>query len=560
MQVRGVATIPLLIAIGLTIGCAAGEARPGMNASSQPAQAPEQRAALFDNLGSHGHPITTSSALAQRYFDQGLIFTYGFNHGEAIRSFREGIRHDPQCAMCYWGVANALGPNINAPMPAEAVPEAYEALQRALELAPQANDAERAYIEALSARYVEKPTADRHALDVAYAEAMRRLAHRYPDDLDAATLFAEALMDTMPWHYWTPEGEPRPGTTEILTTLEYVLERNPNHPGANHFYIHAVEAAHPEKALPAADRLCDLVPGVGHLVHMPAHIYLRVGDYDAASRANERAAKADESYFTQSLSQGLYPALYYPHNIHFLWYSATLEGRDAVAINAARRLVTIIGEEQVRAQPGLELFLPTPLYALTQFGRWDQVLAEPMPAPEFTFHRAMRHYARGMALAAKGNLQGAEGELANLQQLSSNEKIRSLDTEALAFPATRLVQIAQHTLAGELARQGGQHGEAVRHFQMGVDIQDGLPYMEPPYWYVPVRMLLGDALLHAGRPGEAELVYEEDLKRNPRNGWSLFGLRESLRAQAKNGEADEVQGRLERAWSRATVTLTASRF
>ncbi len=560
MQVGWIKTIPVLIAIGVTIGCAAGTAGLERQASSQSVSSPEQTAALFENLGSHHHAITTSSPLAQRYFDQGLIFTYGFNHGEAIRSFRAAARHDPQCAMCYWGVANALGPNINAPMAKEAVPEAYEALQRALALAPHAGEAERAYIEALSTRYVETSVADRHHLDVAYAEAMRRLAHRYPDDLDAATLFAEALMDTMPWDYWTPEGEPRPGTSEILTTLEYVLERNPEHPGANHFYIHAVEAAHPDKALPAADRLRDLVPGVGHLVHMPAHIYLRVGDYDAASRANERAAKADESYFTQSLSQGLYPALYYPHNIHFLWYSATLEGRDAVAINAARRLVTIIRADQVRAQPGLELFLPTPLYALTQFGRWDQVLAEPKPAPEFTFHLAMWHYARGMAFAAEGKSQEAEGELASLGRLSSSEKIRALETDAIAFPATRLVQIAEHTLAGELARKGGRHEEAIRHFQMGVDIQDGLPYMEPPYWYVPVRMLLGDALLKAERPGEAELVYREDLKRNPRNGWSLFGLRESLQAQGKNGEAEEAQKRLQEAWAGATVTLTASRF
>lgn len=560
MHIGWVRTILSLGAMGVILGCTSGGTRLETKTSSQPVEPSAQAAPLFDNLGTHHHAITTASPLAQRYFDQGLIFTYGFNHAEAIRSFREAIRHDPQCAMCYWGVANALGPNINMPMADEAVPEAWEALQRALELAPHAGEAERAYIQALSTRYVEKPVADRHPLDVAYAGAMRKLAHRYPDDLDAATLFAEALMDTMPWHYWTAEGKPRPGTEEIITTLEYVMERNPDHPGANHFYIHAVEAVHPEKGLAAADRLGTLVPGVGHLVHMPAHIYLRVGEYDKASRANERAAKADESYFEQSRAQGLYPAMYYPHNVHFLWYSATLEGRDEVALDAARKLVRIVGTDQVREAPGLQLFLPTPLFALTQFGRWDQVLQQPQPAPEFQFDLAMWHYARGMALAAKDMPAEAEKELAGLQALSQSEAIRSLDTAKLAFPATRLVRIAQHMLEGDLARRAGRHEDAVRHLQMAVDIQDGLPYTEPPYWYVPVRMFLGDALLEAGRPAEAELVYEEDLRRNPRNGWSLFGLRESLRAQGKNAEADDVQQRLQEAWSRATVTLTASRF
>ncbi len=560
MHVRLGGTILLLLAIGMVLGCTAGGATLEKKTSGEHVEAPEQAAPLFDNLGSYHHPITTKAPLAQRYFDQGLIFIYGFNHAEAIRSFREAIRHDPQCAMCYWGVANALGPNINAPMADEAVPEAYEALQRARELAPQASEAERAYIEALSTRYVEKPVADRHALDVAYAAAMRKLAHRDPEDLDAATLFAEALMDTMPWQYWTAEGKPRPGTEEIVTTLEYVLERNPEHPGANHFYIHAVEAAYPEKGLAVADRLGTLVPAVGHLVHMPAHIYLRVGLYDKASRANERAAKADESYFEQSMAQGLYPAMYYPHNVHFLWYSATLEGRDAVAIDAARKLVRIVGPDQVRTTPGLELFLPTPLFALTQFGRWDQVLQEPQPAPELQFHLAMWHYARGTAFAAKGGRAEAEGELASLRGLSSSSKIQALETGAVAFPATRLVQIAAQTLAGELARRGGRHEDAIRHLQMAVNVQDSLPYMEPPYWYVPVRLFLGDALLEAGRPAEAELVYEEDLRRNPRNGWALFGLRQSLQAQGKQEEAAEVQDRLQKAWARATVTLTASRF
>ena len=560
MNVRSIIMIALLTTTWWAMGCTLGEKEVKTQDSSQPAGAKEKTAPLFDNLGTHHRPITTSSPLAQRYLGQGLILTYGFNHAEAIRSFREAARLDPQCAICYWGVALALGPNINAPMVDEAVPEAYGALQQALKRQKYANKVERAYIQALSTRYVERPVADRHALDVAYADAMREVSQQFPDDPDAATLFAESLMDTMPWNYWTGDGDPRPGTTEILDTLESVLARNPNHPGANHLYIHAVETWYPERGVPAADRLRDLVPGVGHLVHMPAHIYLRVGRYDDASLANERAARADESYFTQSRAQGLYPAMYYPHNIHFLWYSASLEGRDTVALDSARKLVTLVGEDQVRAQPGLELFRPTPLFALTQFGRWDQVLDTPQPAPDLKFQLAMWHYARGMALAANGKLEEAKGEQAGLKQLSPSPEIKAYEAVTPPFPARQLLDIAQHVLAGELARHHRQDEDMVKHFRVAVQIQDALPYMEPPYWYIPVRHFLGEALLRVGQPGEAERVYREDLKRNPRNGWSLFGLRESLRAQGKNGEATEVQNRFQDAWARATVELTASRF
>ena len=560
MIVRSVFMIMLLVTTCWGAGCTLEAQGPETQSASPAAMTTEQTAPLFDNLGTYHRPITTHSPLAQRYFDQGMIFTFGFNHAEAIRSFREAGRLDRHCAICSWGVALALGPNINASMADEAVPEAYQALQQALEMAEHASEAEQGYIQALTKRYPERPVGDRHSLDVAYADAMRELAQRYPDDLDAATLYAESLMDTMPWNYWTPEGEPRPGTNEIIETLESVLARNPNHPGANHLYIHAVEAVHPERGVPAADRLRDLVPGVGHLVHMPAHIYLRVGRYDQASLANERAAKADESYFAQSLTQGLYPAMYYPHNIHFLWYSASLEGRDKAALDAARKLVNVVGEDQVRAQAGLEMFRPTPVYALAQFGKWDQLLSEPQPPEDFKFHLAMWHYARGLALAASGKLEEAEGEQAKLKKLSASEHIEALETATLAFPASRLVNIAQHTLAGEIARHRGRHDDMIHHFQAAVEIQDTLPYMEPPYWYVPARQFLGEAWLRTGRPGEAERVYREDLERNPRNGWSLFGLHESLHAQGKGEEAAETQDLFTEAWARATVSLKSSRF
>ena len=518
-----------------------------------------RNAPLYNNLGSQSHPITTSSPQVQRYFDQGLIFTFGFNHAEAERSFREATKLDSSCAICYWGIALALGSNINAPMSDDSVPQAYEAIQKALQLADRASESEQAYIQALSKRYSPEPVADRQPLDLAYANAMREVSQRYPDDLDAATLFAESLMDLMPWNYWTEEGQPKPGTSEVIATLESVLERNPNHPGAIHYYIHAVEASsNPERAEAAADRLRNLVPGAGHLVHMPAHIYLRIGRYHDASVANESAIASDESYLDQSQAQGLYPSLYYPHNIHFLWKAASMEGRSGVAIDAARKLVAKVSPEQVRQFPLTEIFPPTPLFALVRFGKWDEVLSEPQPPEDFHYTRAMWHYARGMALTAKGRLEEAVNEKVSLRSFLNSEKIAALET--VEVPAVRLIQIADHVLAGKIAEQRGQNDEAIAQFKAAVEIQDGLPYMEPPYWYYPVRQEVGAVLLKLDRPGEAEAVYREDLRQHPRNGWSLFGLAQSLHSQGKAGEAAEVQKQFEEAWSQADVRLTASRF
>jgi tetratricopeptide (TPR) repeat protein len=542
------------VAAGLVV---AASLLAGFTHAAEPS--PDRTAPLFQNLGNHHHRITTSSPPAQRYFNQGLILTFAFNHAEAVRSFREAARLDPNCAMCYWGVALALGPNINAPMSADEAREASSAAQQAIRLADRVSEPEKAYIQALATRYETEPSADRTALDNVYAAAMRQLVRRFPDDMDAAALFAEALMDTMPWHYWTEDGQPNPGTLEVLVTLESVMGRAPNHPLALHLYIHAVEASpDPKRGEAAADRLGSLVPGAGHLVHMPAHIYLRVGRYHDAANANERAAMADESYFAQSQMQGLYPAAYYAHNIHFLWQAASLEGRSAAAINAARKLVNVLPAERVREFPGVEQFLPTPLFALVQFRRWEEILSEPRPSDEFAYDRAMWHYARGLALAATGKPDEAREERRSLEQLADSDAMRRLETSLHAFPATRLTQIAGFTLEAELEGRQGRMGERLRHLEAAVAIEDGLPYMEPPYWYYPVRLTLGAALLQSGREQEAEAVFREDLREHPRNGWALYGLARSLEAQGSAKAAVDVRRQFEQVWKYSDVALTGS--
>ena len=521
--------------------------------------AKDRGAPLFDNLGKHHHPITTNSKMAQRYFDQGLILTYAFNHHEAIRSFREAARHDPTCAMAWWGVALAYGPNINAAMTDDVVPKAYEALQKALALAPKASAKEQAYIAALAKRYTDKPVKDRSMLDKAYAEAMGELAQRYPDDLDAATLYAEALMTVTPWDYWTPEGQPKSGTDAVLAALERVLKRDPDHPGANHYYIHAVEASpFPERGLPAAHRLGDVCPGAGHLVHMPSHIFLRVGQYHEASLCNERAIAADESYIAECKVQGFYPAVYYSHNVHFLWYTTSMEGRSADSIRAGRKSAAVLTEKDVHAVPSLQWLKAVPIFALARFGHWDELLREPRPADGALYERAMWHYGRGLAFVRKRQLDDAARELEQLKQIDANPDAKALDMPN--FPGAQLIRIAHALLAAEVEGLRGNRAAQVRGLEEAVRLQDALPYMEPPNWYYPVRQSLGAALLEAGQPAKAEAVYREDLRRHPRNGWSLFGLLQCLRAQGKTEEAAEVQKQFQDAWKYADVTLTASRF
>ena len=514
---------------------------------------------LFDNLGTHHHKITTKVPLAQRYFDQGLRLVYAFNHEEAVRAFKEAARLDPNCAMAYWGVGLALGPNYNLPLDPERNRAAYAATQKAVKFAPKASAAERAYIAALTKRYSLAPDADRKALDQAYADAMREVAHAYPDDTDAATLFAESLMDLRPWALWTLDGQPQPGTLEIVATLEAVLKKDPMHPGANHYYIHAIEASpQPDRGLVAAERLHNLVPGAGHLVHMPSHIYMRTGRYADAADANTQAIKVDEAYIAAVKPAGVYPMMYYPHNIHFFWAAASMEGRSADAIRTARKMTNGVSPEMVKEMDAIEYFVPTALFALARFGKWEEILHEPAPPAGQPYATGIWHYARGLALANTGRLDEAASEqqaVAAAAAAMPPERIIGDNT-----PPAALLHLAAEALAGESAARRGQTDDAVKHLQEAVRAQDALPYTEPPPWYYPVRQSLGAVLLTAGRPADAETVYRDDLQRNPENGWSLYGLWQALRARQAEAEAAAVEERFRKAWARADVALTASRF
>ncbi len=507
---------------------------------------PSGGAPLFEDLGNHQHPITTRSPQAQRYFNQGLILAYGFNHQEAKRSFEEAARLDPDAPMPYWGIALVQGPNINRPMPPEHVPLAWDALQKARARMQNGTAKERAYIEALTRRYSPEVVEDRSSLDRAYAEAMRGVYDRYPDDTDAATLYAEAMMDTMPWNYWTSDLKPRPGTQELLAALERAMEREPYHPGTTHLYIHAVESGpNPERGLAAADRLRNSAPRTGHLIHMPGHIYLRLGMYQLASLANERAVEADEAYIASCRVQGFYPITYYPHNHHFLWYSTMMEGRSADALKAAREITRQLTD----AHPEGERLRPVALFTLVRFGRWDDALREPLPQGSSPYVRGMWHYGRGLAYAARGEHDRASAEANALASLVNSPEGRAME-QPNVFGHSQL-RIAHEVLEGERAGARGQHTEAVQHLQRAVELQDALPYMEPPYWYYPVRQSLGRALLDAGRPRDAEVVFREDLRRHPMNGWALHGLAQSLRAQGKEEVAAEVDRQFRHAWLRA---------
>jgi hypothetical protein len=512
----------------------------------------------LQNLGTHTFPVTTKSKRAQTFVNQGVNLAYGFNHAEAGRAFREAARLDPACAMAYWGQALVLGPNINVPMSPDDEPKAYELAQKAVALKSRASLRERAYIDAVAQRYSGKAE-DRAARDRAYADAMKEVVRRHPADLDAATMYAEALMDLRPWNYWTGDGRPYPGTEVIVATLEKVLGQNPNHPGATHYYIHAVEATkNPERAEAAADRLLKLMPGAGHMVHMPSHIYQRVGRYADAAASNEAAIKADEDYIAQCRAQGIYPLAYYPHNIHFLWYAATAEGRSQVAIDAARKTASRVTDEQLDQVPVLAGFRVVPYYALARFGKWDEVLAEPSPAARHLYLKGTWHYVRGLALLAKGQLAEAEKELAEVRRIAADP---GLDYSLFSpNKAAAIFAAAPEVLAGELAARRKDHDKAIAHLERAVRLEDSLFYTEPEEWHYPARQALGAVLLEAGRAREAETVYWEDLRRHANNGWSLFGLVQALRAQGRQDDAAAVQARFDKAWARADVKLTASRF
>jgi tetratricopeptide (TPR) repeat protein len=514
---------------------------------------------LYTDLGDHHVPITTRVPVAQRYFDQGMRLLYGFNHGEAIRSFNEAARLDSTCAMCHWGTAYAYGPHVKAGMDSAAGIAAYTALHQALARLSHASPRERAYLVALAKRYRVNPPTDRAALDSAYAAGMSDVVKRYPNDLDAATLYAEALMDLRPWNYWDKKtGEPYPGTGEIVAQLERVLRSDLRHPGACHYYIHAVEAVAPEKAVPCAERLAALMPGAGHIVHMPAHIYIRVGRYADAIAANEHAVHADQVFIEGQKPQGLYPLAYYPHNHHFMAFAATLAGKSALAVAAAQRTAATTPVEVAKHVPLLEPYLHYPYLTLVTFGRWDELLAMPLPPVSLAYSRAMAQYARGVALAARGRFAEAQATLDTVQQIAASGT-QGYAAAGWTTPSTNL-QIATHALSGEIAARRGALEEGIAQFREAMKIEDDQLYTEPPDWYYPIRHSLGAVLLRAGRAAEAERQYRDDLKRFPENGWSLFGLAQALRAQGKRVEAADMDARFARAWAGADVTLTASRF
>jgi tetratricopeptide (TPR) repeat protein len=523
-------------------------------------EADKPGAPMFKGLGDHRHPISTKNPQTQALFDQGVNLMFGFNHAEAIRSFREAARLDPDCAMCWWGVAFALGPNINLPMPDDAVAPAWEALKRAKALEAKASPEEHDWIEALATRYTSDAKADRKPLDEAFAQAMGKLWKTYPDDLDAGTFYAEAMMDTQPWDYWEADGvTPKGHALEIVSTLEGIIKRAPNHPGALHLYIHSVEATTtPERAEAAADALEPLMPEAGHVVHMPSHIYYRVGRYADAAHVNELAAKTDEDYIAQCKAQGYYPLGYYGHNIHFLWTSSEMEGRYQMAIDTSRRLMKATDAWNTGKQlPQAELFGFTPVVTLLRFGKWDALLAEPRPPSELKLDTAVSLYARGFAFANEHDLKSARRDRALLAEVAKQDLSHY---DAFMVPAKSMVQLALVLLDGEIARTSGHLDEAIKQFRAASDQEYHLPYTEPPYWHQPVAHLLGAALLQAKRYSEAEAVYRKSLKSYRRDGWALSGLAEALQAQGKKAEAAQASADFASAWQMADVKIKGSRF
>ena len=522
-------------------------------------------APLLSGLGTHDHKISTEIPGAQRYFNQGLVLSFAFNHAESIRSFKAAQKLDPSCAMCYWGEALSRGPNINVTSDGKVVMsdndrlEAFKAIEKAKELMSSSTLKEQDYIIALSSRYNGQVGTDRSVLDRKYAQSMEELSKKYPDDMDASSLFAESLMNTMPWNYWAEDGNPKPDTVRnpIINSLEDVLEKAPDHPLAIHLYIHAVEASSsPERAEAAADRLGDLVPGAGHLVHMPAHIYWRVGRYHDASEANIRAAQVDEEYIAQCNAQGFYPALYYPHNIHFLWAASTMEGRSGLSIESALKVAKYVGPEQIKQFPVVEFFHTVPLLSYVRFGKWKEILSYSAPEQDFKYSTGIYHYARGIAFSSLGKNEEALKELSYIKPLIDTPEIKNLVKSGQ--PSAKLLEIADNLLLGQIEFKNGNYEASIISLKKAVSLQDDLPYTEPPFWYYPTRQSLGRVLIEAGKFTEAEAVFRKDLEDYPRNGWSMFGLFKVLEIQGKTKEAKKYKDKFDVIWQLSDIKLESS--
>jgi tetratricopeptide (TPR) repeat protein len=512
-------------------------------------------AALIDHLGNYHRAITTTSPEAQQFFDQGLRLIYGFNHDEAARSFARATQLDPGCASCYWGLALVLGPNYNVPMLPDRFPAAWEAVQKAQANAAAATPVEQALIVALAKRYSGNEPKDPAAMQPfsqAYADAMANVAAKFGDDLDVQVLRAESLMDLDPWKLWTPDGTPAPGTLDIVAALEAVLAKNPEHPGANHYYIHAVEASpHPEKALPSAERLAALIPNAGHIVHMSAHIFQRVGRYADASEANRRAAAVDIEYVPRAPSWGYY-GMYLVHNYGFLSFSAAMEGRRAESIQAAKDSAKNFPPAMLDMMPGMDFFVAEPVLAMVRFGAWQDLLAMPRPAPKYATLTSLWLHAHGLASLAIGKLDDATRDLAELKHLGATIPA---DATTSTNAIRDVVGVSAAVLEAAIAQKRGD-ASAEGLWAAAVAAEDKLAYSEPNDWYYPVRHLQGAALIAARKYKEAEAVYRADLRKNPSNGWALFGLVQALRGQSK--DAAEVEQQLAKAWANADIQLAAS--
>jgi tetratricopeptide (TPR) repeat protein len=532
-------------------------------AAKAPAAAPSAKESdppLIQGLGKHSYRITTKSKLAQQYFDQGLRLAWGFNHAEAQRAFRKARQLDPDCAMCFWGEAYVLGPNINVPMDEKAVAPAFAAAQNARALASRATPREQALIEAIAARYAEDPKAERAKLDLAYSGAMARAAERFPDDVDIAAIYAESLMDLSPWDYWEKGGAKlKPAVAPLIPTLERVLARDPEHVGAIHLYIHAVEAsADAKRAEPYADRLAKLAPGAGHIVHMPAHIYYRIGRYQDSLATNVVAVKVDEDYIKRFRPEGVYPLAYYPHNVHFVMASAEMSGQAKTAIDAARKLASVVPDEAAREVLLMQPVKAAPYYSHARFSDAKTVLALKDPGADFPYLRAAWRYARGIVQAQAGDAAAAGAELAEIERITATTDFKPF--EAWNIPAKDVTRIAAHVLRARIKQAGKDLDGAIKELEAAVALQDALPYMEPPYWYYPVRQSLGALLALKGEHQRARDTFRDSLARSPNNGWALYGLKQTYAAEGRKKEAAEVEKYLARAWSGERKRLDLARL
>ncbi|TXN35690.1 hypothetical protein FVB32_14030 [Flagellimonas hymeniacidonis] len=518
----------------------------------------KQISPLFENLGNLHFSISTEKERAQAFFDQGLKLSYAFNHAEGHRSFMEAARLDPNAAMTYWGQAFALGPNINDPLPDdERKNKINEAMTKAKHLASNATPKEKALIKALSARYSEDLTKDVAELNMAYMEEMAKVVKKFPEDANIQILYAASVMNTVPWNYWDKDGNPSLNIAEAKAALEKAMKLKPENPGGHHYYIHMVELPYPDLGVPSADKLASLMPGAGHIVHMPSHIYIRVGRYLDAVKVNQAAILADEDYISQCFAQGLYPLAYYPHNIHFLWSSASLLGASEIALDAAKKTAEKVPVGELVEMPFLQDFASTPLLAYTRFGKWNEILSIPAPSSNIKHLNLIRHYARGLAFIRKGNPKEAQEELEAIALLKNDPELETLVATA-NNASIHSANIAYEVVAGELAAMKGDLPKAIEHLSSAVVFEDGLTYTEPAAWHIPTRQNLGAVLMQAKRYGEAEKIYKEDLAVLRQNGWSLIGLYNAYMAQGKVVEAKKIKKEFDSAWEHADIKITSS--